>query len=635
MSYMQSMPNAPSFSLIGRSGAIAGRNFTGAGDQVIVGREKDCQLLIESPNISRHHARFTFINGQWTIEDLQSSNGTFVNGMRLGPPQYIRPGDTINLGSLQFTFQPAPVGAPQVAQTMVEAPAQYPSHSPAQAAPYVLPAQYPTQSAPQPYYPSPQAYPPQPPRKKSSACVWIGLAGILVICVVVVAALLIFGILNFNLLKNPQQILSWLQGGGTTSTAMVTGNDVITISSGESGSVSSGDGASIYIPAGTVPLTQDGEIGSMSFSINHANNMTVSLPAEYKPIGPVYELGPEGFTFNSPVTITLPIPEGVDPKKVFGLTYYDSVDGTWKLVPGAIDQEARTVTAMTTHFSYWSLFGGSTTTWFDNNGGYIEVINDHSYNSGSFDGGRHMPEGITYGVCIESYTLDNPQEEINWTPPFEWKMLVSDYRSEFAPITSDHSNDWWVPSGSYNLTEVIHTSEINNDPLYVPAFTTYYRSIGQYTVDTGGKITFRYSSTPGESEFIEGRPDCFGVKDTSVGTGDVQITLTWQRSIDLDLHVIDPTGEEIYYAYTTSSSGGQLDRDNLCDNMIIGRPENIYWPSDAAPSGTYTVKVNYYGECDEGGSVSYTVRIVVQGNVDTYSGTISSGTQEVATFTVP
>jgi hypothetical protein len=634
MSYMQPMSNAPSFTLVGRSGANVGRAFTAVGDQVIVGRERDCQLFIESPNISRHHARFTFMNGQWMLEDLQSSNGTFVNGQRLGQPQYIRPGDAINLGSLQFTFQPA---ATNVSQTMVEGQAQYPGvpFAPVQAAPYMPPPQYPVQPSPQPYYPQPQVYAQQPARKKSSACIWIGLAGLLVVCVGAVIVILILGVSYFDILKNPQQILSWLQGNGSASSAMITGNEVISLGSGESGLVSSGDGASVYIPAGSVPLTESGEPGTMSFSINRTDSMTVSLPANYKAIGPVYELGPEGFTFNSPVTLTLPIPNDVDPEKVFGLTYYDSADGTWKLVPGAVDKQARTVTVMSTHFSYWSIFGGSTTTWFDNNGGYIEVNNDHSYNSGTYSGGRHLAEGVTYGVCIKSYTLDNPQDEAIWTAPFEWKMLVSDYHSDLAPATSNHSSDWWVPAGTYNLTEIIHSSEVNTDPLYVPDYTTYYRSIGEYTVDTGGKITFNYNSTPGLSEFTEGRPDCFGVRDTSVGTGDIQITLTWERSIDLDLHVMDPQGVEIFYGNPTSPSGGQLDRDNLCDNMIIGRPENIYWPSNSAPHGTYTVNVDYYGECEEGGSVSYTVRIVVEGSVNTYSGTILSGTQEVTTFTVP
>ena len=107
------------------------------------------------------------------------------------------------------------------------------------------------------------------------------------------------------------------------------------------------------------------------------------------------------------------------------------------------------------------------------------------------------------------------------------------------------------------------------------------------------------------------------------GNGDIQITLTWDNVGDVDLHVIDPTGTEIYYANDHSPSGGTLDFDNTHGYG----PENIFWPAGAAPAGTYRVFVVYYA-----GSVSpinFTVVVTVNGVTQTYHGQVVAEDQSV------
>jgi hypothetical protein len=83
-----------------------------------------------------------------------------------------------------------------------------------------------------------------------------------------------------------------------------------------------------------------------------------------------------------------------------------------------------------------------------------------------------------------------------------------------------------------------------------------------------------------------------------VGTGVVQVSVTWNTNADVDLYVVDPTGAEIYYGNDTAASGGFLDLDSnaACSGDNI-RNENITW-SESAPSGTYTVRVNLWDDCD-------------------------------------
>jgi hypothetical protein len=86
-----------------------------------------------------------------------------------------------------------------------------------------------------------------------------------------------------------------------------------------------------------------------------------------------------------------------------------------------------------------------------------------------------------------------------------------------------------------------------------------------------------------------------------LGTGDIQFTLRWSSTADLDLAVIDPNGEEIYYGSRTSSSGGQLDVDSnaLCSAAVANPVENVFWPTGQSIDGTYTVAVSYFNECGE------------------------------------
>lgn len=87
----------------------------------------------------------------------------------------------------------------------------------------------------------------------------------------------------------------------------------------------------------------------------------------------------------------------------------------------------------------------------------------------------------------------------------------------------------------------------------------------------------------------------------SVGTGDVQVNVTWDSKADVDLHVVDPSGAEVYWAGKTSVSGGQLDLDSNAGCSTDGpRAENIFWASGLiAPRGEYLVRLDYWSACSE------------------------------------
>lgn len=72
--------------------------------EIIVGRLADSGFAIDSPSISRRHAKISIRNGQVWVEDLKSTNGTSVNGQRIKKPVALRAGDRVAFASLVFQF---------------------------------------------------------------------------------------------------------------------------------------------------------------------------------------------------------------------------------------------------------------------------------------------------------------------------------------------------------------------------------------------------------------------------------------------------------------------------------------------------------------------------------------------------
>ncbi len=78
--------------------------LTFRGSSLVLGRGLDCDRVLDFSMISRRHARLLRTGTEVKIEDLGSSNGTYVNGERVRGPRVVRPGDRIGLGSYTLTL---------------------------------------------------------------------------------------------------------------------------------------------------------------------------------------------------------------------------------------------------------------------------------------------------------------------------------------------------------------------------------------------------------------------------------------------------------------------------------------------------------------------------------------------------
>lgn len=109
------------------------------------------------------------------------------------------------------------------------------------------------------------------------------------------------------------------------------------------------------------------------------------------------------------------------------------------------------------------------------------------------------------------------------------------------------------------------------------------------------------------------------VTTVTVGAGDVQVSVSWDAESDVDLHVVQPDSEEVYYGNDTSAAGGKLDLDSNAGCSIDHvKNENITYANP--PSGTYTVRVDYYDACGVT-STNYVVTVRRKGHpTETFTG---------------
>ena len=91
-------PGSDSFRLVMRRGPTPNQVYDLSKDGMTIGRDITNDIVINDPEVSRHHLRFTRGGGGFTLEDLGSTNGTFINGQRIAGSRPLRAGDMLGLG---------------------------------------------------------------------------------------------------------------------------------------------------------------------------------------------------------------------------------------------------------------------------------------------------------------------------------------------------------------------------------------------------------------------------------------------------------------------------------------------------------------------------------------------------------
>jgi hypothetical protein len=182
------MHSGASYRLIVRRGPQPNQQYELTRDTLTIGRDITNDIVINDPEISRHHSRLMRNPNGYTIEDLRSTNGTFVNRQRTTGPYQLSNGDLIGLGetvTLAFeTFGAGGMGGPEPAGATVIG-GQRP---PAQAGPPPGRPPMAYAPAPPPAYPDEEDYPADRSRWIVIGC---GVLTLLFCCLLVGAVIVI------------------------------------------------------------------------------------------------------------------------------------------------------------------------------------------------------------------------------------------------------------------------------------------------------------------------------------------------------------------------------------------------------------------------------------------------------------
>jgi pSer/pThr/pTyr-binding forkhead associated (FHA) protein len=206
-----------SFQLIMTVGPEPNKSFDLSKPEIIIGRDVNADVVINIAEVSRRHSRMRLEASGYVIEDLGSTNGTFVNGQRLTGPYVLRPGERIQLGEAvtlnyqvgQFDLNATVVTPSSSVDTVSGAKPVMPPPVPPQAhqVRQGQPAQ-PAYAGQVPAGPAPVGIP--EPEKQSRPWLWAGLGCVgVAICLVVVGAVA-FDMMNMYCTPPFNSLLSFL-----------------------------------------------------------------------------------------------------------------------------------------------------------------------------------------------------------------------------------------------------------------------------------------------------------------------------------------------------------------------------------------------------------------------------------------
>jgi hypothetical protein len=216
----------------------------------------------------------------------------------------------------------------------------------------------------------------------------------------------------------------------------------------------------------------------------------------------------------------------------------------------------------------------------------------------------------------------------------------------FPDITDVSGNSYVIPGGNNKLS--VNFIDTEDDVTYIlygvvgaygyykvavppkdDDLTTLVVILSQMLSKSSFVIKICLEDSPGNISY----PFYLPVVLKSAQTGDLQISLSFDKHNDLDLHVIEPDGFVIYWHDTLSPNGGILDLDANANCIYDSvNNENVFYNDTTIPLGTFKVQVFYYAQCIPYANTNFTVTVLYDGQPvsllngsNPFNGTFPSG----------
>jgi len=166
--------------------------------------------------------------------------------------------------------------------------------------------------------------------------------------------------------------------------------------------------------------------------------------------------------------------------------------------------------------------------------------------------------------------------------------------------------------------------QISTNPYIYQVFLEFNRDLDGGDVDDPNELNFIVSGKTAKNEVVESKER--ELKTIKAGNGALQISLSWDKDDDVDLHVFTPSSEHLYFGNKSISASAtkgygkaELDIDSNPGCNIDGRnSENIFFEAPLE-DGDYRIEVRIYEKCKSGAGAKYRVTANVQGKFIEFS----------------
>ncbi|MGC4234228.1 MAG: choice-of-anchor D domain-containing protein [Niabella sp.] len=218
-------------------------------------------------------------------------------------------------------------------------------------------------------------------------------------------------------------------------------------------------------------------------------------------------------------------------------------------------------------------------------------------------------------------------------------LPASSPSSSTSPQISDVQGNSYVLTGGSNIINFRSSNTVVYVLIGIDGVDGYYRinesaltrvSANYYTFNLAISQTLILQSIKFKIAYVDTRLQISNyfilpASEIPAGTGLLQINCTWLKHNDVDLHVIEPNGEEIFFGNNRSSNGGELDVDSNPNCALDYKEnENVNYSTGAlVQAGRYIVKANLYSACNVTENTDVTLRARYNGELlkDAYGNT--------------
>jgi len=183
----------PLYRLVVKAGGVIGTTYALEAPELYLGRDVQNDIVVPEAEVSRRHARLIRNGDVYILEDLGSTNGTFINGKRLVAPHTLHSGDEVQLGpNVVFIYESVsdPNATVVVQAKTIQAAVQQPVRAPSPPPPPAPPPPQPVAVSAPPPRPA-SAPPPSPPQPERRSRTWLYLLllAVVFLCLIVAAGL--------------------------------------------------------------------------------------------------------------------------------------------------------------------------------------------------------------------------------------------------------------------------------------------------------------------------------------------------------------------------------------------------------------------------------------------------------------